>query len=216
MKLTVASVLLLLGSLMGPYCASAETCAEIIASATTLVSTAPECVLVKALFDGADILSGTPEEVKGVCDAKTPCTDQLVTLVTSATEQGCTMDVEMEIDAKDVMTYATDVDALTAYLCTGDCYTYTQTIATGLDNGTPVDQLPINCDCEAAYIDAAGKMSATAQEYLGIDQNLPIIKLLFDSKCGGAATSSAAGIGSDAAFLMATIAMTGVAAAGFF
>ena len=191
---------------------SVQSCAEIMASAMTLVSTAPECVLVKALFDGEDILAGTPQEVKGVCDATTPCTDQLVTLVSSATEQGCTMDGEMATDARDVMTYASDVDALTAYLCTGDCYAYSQTT----NNGRPVDQTPVNCDCLLAYQDAAGKMSAEAQKYLYIDADLPIVKSVSDSKCAGAATSSAAGIGADAAFLMATFAMTGVAAAGFF
>lgn len=181
--------------------ASGQTCDEILSQGTNLVETNSGCVLVKALFDDTDILGGTPQQVRDVCNANPKCAEQLIALVDSAKAKGCTLTTEM----MDIDQYGNDVILLTDYFCTSDCYAETRAIA----SGTTLDA---SCECLLAYQEAAARLTAPSKGFLGVTETLPIVESVSKEKgCGS--TSSAPTSASKHHVMMAVLALAGVAVA---
>mmetsp|Transcript_427 Transcript_427/g.612 ORF Transcript_427/g.612 Transcript_427/m.612 type:complete len:204 (-) Transcript_427:176-787(-) len=182
--------------------ASGQTCDEIESQGTKLVETDSGCTLVKALFDGTDILDGTPQQVKDVCNANPRCAEQLIFLVTTAKEETCQLTTQMN----DIDQYGEDVILLTNYFCTSDCYAETKA---AIASGSGKDA---SCECLLAYQVTAALLTAPAKGWLGVTDDLPYVEAASKEKGCGSPSSAPTRV-SKHHVMMAVLALAGFAVA---
>lgn len=142
---------------------SDESCPSLVAKATVLAFQ-PKCALVRALFLGANVLAGTPEEVSAVCDASPSCVEELEALVNQGVEKGCNFSASLGVDLDQIQSYGEDVKAITNFFCTDDCYAVTKAVAES--GGGPEEA---TCPCLLALQETTPKLSQDAKEFLAID-----------------------------------------------
>mmetsp|Transcript_142 Transcript_142/g.310 ORF Transcript_142/g.310 Transcript_142/m.310 type:complete len:206 (+) Transcript_142:41-658(+) len=172
-----------------------ETCLDILQQGESLINESSGCRLINALFNDEDILGGTPEDVKGVCDASPTCVDQLTSLISKGEDQGCKWNAipgenGVIIDDSEsielIKKHANDVSIVTGFLCKDNCYAVTQAIEDG-------DMSAATCDCLLAFVEKVDKLSEDARDYLDLDAEVDreIVSAISKMGCIGNLRSSA-------------------------
>ena len=157
-----------LANINAGYAVDDETCLDILQKGKSLINELPGCRLVNALFNDEDLLGGTPEDARGVCDASPTCVDQLTFLISKGEDQGCKWNAisgESGAIIELIKKHASDVSIVTGFLCQDNCYAVTQGIADG-------DMGAATCDCLVAFVEEVDKLTKDARDYLDLDADL--------------------------------------------